>query len=48
MSKLKIQDCTSPKQHDQNYKALVVADCNAAVIEKERELESHTRIRLTN
>ena len=37
MSKLNIQDCTSPKQHDQNYKALVVVDCNDAVIEKERE-----------
>ena len=48
MSKLNIQDCTSPKQYDQNDKALVVVDCNDAVIEKEREQESHTRIRLTH
>ena len=47
MSKLNIQDCKSPKQHDQNDKALVVVDCNDAVIEKEREQESHTRIKLT-
>ena len=40
MSKLNIQDCTSPKQHDQNDKALVVFDCNDAVIEKENEQES--------
>ena len=48
MSKLNIQDCTSSKQYDQNDKALVVVDCNDAVIEKEREQESHTRIRLTH
>ena len=48
MSKLNIQDCTSPKQHDQNDKAQVVVDCNDAVIETEREQESHTRIRLTH
>ena len=48
MSKLNIQDCTSPKQHDQNYKAQVVVDFNDAVIETEREQESHTRIRLTH
>ena len=47
MSKLSIQDCTSPKQHDQNNKALVVVDCNEAVIQKERDQESYTRIRLT-
>ena len=47
MSKLNIQDCTSPKQHYQNYKALVVVDCNDAVIQKEREQEYHIRIRLT-
>ena len=48
MSKLNIQDCTSPKQHDQNDKAQVVVDCNDVVIETEREQESHTRIRLTH
>ena len=48
MSKLNIQDCTSSKQHDQNDKAQVVVDCNDAVIGKEREQESHTRIRLTH
>ena len=48
ISKLSIQDCTFPKQHDQNDKARVVVDCNDAVIEKEREQESHTRIRLTH
>ena len=48
MSKINIQDCTSSKQHDQNDKALVVVDCNDTVIEKEREQESHTRIRLTH
>ena len=37
-----------PKQHDQNDKAQVVVDCNDAVIETEREQESHTRIRLTH
>ena len=47
MSKLNIQDCTSPKLHDQNYKTLVVLDFNDAVIEYEREKESHSRIRLT-
>ena len=47
MPKLNIQDI-SPKQHDQNDKAQVVVDCNDAVIEKEREQESHTRIRLTH
>ena len=46
MSKLKIQDCTSPKQHDKNDKAQVVVDCNDAVID--REQESHTRIKLTH
>ena len=46
MSKLHIQDCTSPKQHDQNDKALVVVDCNDAVIKKEQE--SYTRIILTH
>ena len=48
MFKLNIQDCTFPKQHDQNNKALVVVDCHDAVIEKEREQETHTRIRLTH
>ena len=48
MSKLNIQDCTSPKQHDQNDEALVVVDSNDAVIKNEREQESHTRIRLTH
>ena len=48
MSKLNIQDCTSQKQHDQNDKAQVFVDGNDAVIEKEREQESHTRIRLTH
>ena len=48
MFKLNIQDCTSPKQHDQNDKAQVVVDCNDAVIEKERHQESHYRIRLTH
>ena len=37
-----------PKQQDQNDKALVVVDCNDTVTEKEREQESHTRIRLTH
>ena len=48
MFKLSIQDCTSSKQHIQNENALVVIDCNDAVIEAEREKESHTRIRLTH
>ena len=48
MSKLNIQNCTSPKQHDQHYKAQVVVDCNDAIIETEREQEYHTRIRLTH
>ena len=48
MSKLNIQDCISQKQHDQNDKAQVVVDCNDAIIEKEREQEFHTRIRLTH
>ena len=48
ISKLNIQDCTSPKQHDQNDKAQVVVDCNDTVIETEREQESHTRIRITH
>ena len=48
MFKLSIQDCTSSKQHNQNENALVVIDCNDAVIETEREKESHTRIRLTH
>ena len=47
MFKLSIQDCTSSKQHNQNENALVVIDCNDAVIEAEREKESYTRIRLT-
>ena len=41
MFKLNIQDCTSLKQYDQNDKARVVVDCNDAVIDKEREQESH-------
>ena len=48
MPKLYIQACTSQKHHDQNAKAQVVVDCNDAVIEKEREREFHTRIRLTH
>ena len=48
MFKLNILDCTSPKQHDQNYNALIVVDCNDAVVEKEREQESHKRVRLTH
>ena len=48
ISKLNIQDCTSPKQHYQNYKAQVVVDCNDAAIETESEQESNTRIRLTH
>ena len=46
MSKLNIQDCTSQKQHNQIDKAQVVVDCNDAVIDKEREQNFHTRIRL--
>ena len=34
MSTVNIQDCTSPKQHDQNDEALMVVDCNDAVLEK--------------
>ena len=37
MSKLKIQDWVSSKQHDQNDEALIVADCNDAVTNKEKE-----------
>ena len=48
MSKLNIQDCTSQKQHDQNDKVQIVVVWNNAVIEKEREQEFHTRIRLTH
>ena len=48
MPKLNIQDCTFQKHHDKNAKALVVVDCNDAVIEKEREQEFYTRIRLTH
>ena len=48
MSKLNIQDCTSQKQHNQIDKAQVVVDCNDAVIDKEREQNFHTRIRLTH
>ena len=48
MSKLNIQDCTFSKQNYQNDKALVVVDCNDAVIEKEREQESHAKINLTH
>ena len=48
MFKLSIQDCTSSKQHNQNENAIVVKDCNDAVIEDEREKESHIRIRLTH
>ena len=48
MSKLNIQDCTSQKQHNQNDKAQVVVDCNDTVIEKEREQNFHTRIRLNH
>ena len=48
MSKLNIQDCTSPKQHDQNDKSLVVVYYNNSVIERKKsQQESHTRIRLT-
>ena len=48
MPKLNIQNCTSRKHHDQNDTAQVVLDCNDAVIEKEREQEFHTRIRLAH
>ena len=34
VSKLNIQDRTSPKQHYQNDKALIVVDCNDADINK--------------
>ena len=42
MSKLNIQDRTSPKQHYQNDKALMVVDCNDADIDKVIAQESHS------
>ena len=42
MSKLNIQDRTSPKQHYQNDKALMVVDCNDADIDKVVAQESHS------
>ena len=48
MSKLNIQDCTSPKQHNQNDEALIVVDSNNTDIEKMIEQESHTKIKLTH
>ena len=41
MSKLNIEDRTSPKQHYQNDKALIVVDCNDADIDKVVAQESH-------
>ena len=41
MSKLNIQDRTSPKQHYQNGKAFMVVDCNDANIYKVIAQESH-------
>ena len=41
MSKLNIQDRTSPKQHYQNDKALMAVDCNDADIDKVIAQESH-------
>ena len=48
MSKISIEDCTSPKQHDKNHESLMVVDFNDSATEKQREQESHTRIRLTH
>ena len=41
MSKLNIQDRTSPKQHYQNDKALMVVDCNDADLDKVIAQDSH-------
>ena len=41
MSKLNIQDCTSPKQHYPNDKALMAVDCNDFDIDKVIAQESH-------
>ena len=47
MTKLSIQNCTSPKQHNQNDEALIVVDCNNTDIEKMIEQESHIKIKIT-
>ena len=41
MSKINIQDRTSPKQYYQNYKALMVVDCSNADIDKVVAEKSH-------
>ena len=41
MSKLNIQDRTSPKQYYQNDKALMVVDCSDADLDKVIAQESH-------
>ena len=48
MSKLNIQDVTSPKQHGQNDEVLMVVESNHGVIEKVKEQECHTKIKLTH
>ena len=42
MFKLNIQDRTSPKQHYQNDKSLIVNDCNDADIGKVKAQELHS------
>ena len=48
MSKLNIQDYTYRNSMIEMIKTLLVVDCNDAVIEKEKEQESHARLRLTH
>ena len=48
MTKFSIYDYITSIKHDQNDKALIVVDRNHTVIEKEREEESHTKIKLAH